>query len=105
MKALSKESKLRNVEDETEIESIGRAIGARARWRIINLLKDGKSRSLSEIVKELKDWQFQVIQNHCKILAEEGVIDMWREGGRWMVKLKKIPHVYIEEVGDKNEDE
>ena len=99
MGEVSKESKLRSVEEETEIESIGRAIGARARWRIINLLKDGKIRSLSEVVKELKEWQFQVIQNHCKILAEEKIIDMWREGGRYLVKIKRIPQVYVKEVG------
>jgi|GEM_PF-3747099 len=89
---------MKEVSDEREVESIGRAIGARARWRIINLLKDGKTRSLSEVVKELKDWQFNVLQNHCLILYEEGIIDMWREGGRYLVKIKKIPHVFIEEV-------
>jgi len=89
---------MKEVSDEREVESIGRAIGARARWRIINLLKDGKTRSLSEVVKELKDWQFNVLQNHCLILHEEGIIDMWREGGRYLVKIKKIPHVFIEEV-------
>jgi hypothetical protein len=95
---------MKEVSDESQIESIGRAIGARARWRIINVLKEKKQMTLSQLVKELKEWQFQVIHNHCRILQEEEIIDMWKEKGgygereRLVVKLKRIPHIYIEEV-------
>ncbi len=55
--------------------------------------------TLSELAKRMQDHQFANIQNHCRKLAEAGIIEMKKEGGRYVLKLKRIPYLYIEEVG------
>ena len=92
---------MKEVEDPREIESIARGIGAEARIEIIRFLqKEKKPKTLTEIYNHLKkNWAFITLQNHCRILAEEGIVEMKKEGGRYVVRLKKVPHVYIEEVG------
>ncbi len=91
---------MRRVTDLDEIESIARGIGASARVEIIKFLQKERSpKTLTQIANHLKDrWSFVTLQNHCRILAEENIVEMKKVKGRYEVKLLKIPSIFIEEI-------
>lgn len=91
---------MKKIGDPSEIEKICRALSSATRVRIIDFLVKAKEPvTLTQIHKFFNDeFRFITIQNHCKKLQEAGIVDIWREGGRYLVKIKRIPHVYIEEL-------
>ncbi len=90
---------MEEIKDPDVISGIARGLGSPARVKIIKFLSGEGQKTLTEIYNHLKDeYVFQTLQNHCRVLAEEGIVEMKREKGRYVVRLKKIPHVFIEEV-------
>lgn len=88
---------MEEVTDFKELEKIGRAISSDVRNQIISLLKKENNVSLYRL-SQLLNMQITSLKNHCRILADEGIVEMKREGKKYVIRLKKIPHVYIEEV-------
>ncbi|GCC11829.1 hypothetical protein IPdc08_01892 [archaeon] len=89
---------MHEITDESKLASIGRAIGAVARNLIIKKLKGRGWVPLADLTKELVNYQYTVIKNHCKILSEEGFIELKTDNDRYIVRLIRVPNVYIEEV-------
>ena len=89
---------MKKIEDIKTLELIADAISVETRIRIIEVLKKQKEMTLSELAKRIPDHQFATIQNHCRKLTESGIVEMKKEGGRYVVRLKKIPYLYIEEI-------
>ena len=89
---------MREVTDFYELESIGRGISSAKRNKILSILKEKGELSIYELSKLMGDDKTTTVKNHCRVLADEGLIEIKRKGARWTVKLKRIPHVYIEEL-------
>lgn len=100
---------MKEITELRKIEEAGKALSSISRVVILRILIEhpDKKLPLVELHKKLNEFfkkeykksiSFTTVQDHCLLLVRAGFVQMDKELNKTIVKLKKIPKIYIEEI-------